>query len=723
MRRALITGVGGQDGSYLSEHLISLGYEVHGIIRRQSVAENQDARVKHLEGIAQFHYGDLLDVFSLQRVMRLVMPDEIYNLSAMSHVRISFDIPSFTIQTNALGVLNMLEVWRQVCPSAHFYQASSSEMFGSSVDEDGYQRETTPMHPTSPYGCAKVLGFNLVRHYRAAYGLFAANGVLFNHETMVEQSPVIARKDGSPAIDVLPICDAVDFVNRAQATYQSAEVHGLQVWGGSGWTRVKYASAYPHDLVGDNKHPRHVNARCGIYMATGSHVVFLAKGEERATSDLRCGDHMETVALPETGGHPSSISEEEAEMLGMMVADGSVSYKQGASLWLVHAKFTKRSSQLRDRFALLWHSVSGGSVTPYCSPNPGELAPAVPQLALTGAPDYLRGLDLYTSHRHKRIPKRVLNASHEAQLAFLRGYNACDGLKKGHGRYEFKSWKTNSPTLAMGLWLLADNVLPTQQKNVNLEFPKEGSLGPGPYYMINLHAPRVVGEKERVVLDLLSQGVSQREIERRTGISRTFVRKIARGGHESVLRGLELPFTEIKKIVDVPEYSGWFYDLETESGEFVAGIGNIHVHNSPRRGANFVTRKVVKGAVAIKLGRQKNLRLGNLDSFRDWGHAADYVKAMHLILNHEKPDDFVVATGETHSVRQMCEYVFKRLGLDYNDHVAIDGKFVRPQELSYLRGDSSKARRTLGWEPSYTFEQLMDEMVDAELAYQKSHEG
>lgn len=316
--RALITGIGGQDGSYLTEHLLGLGYEVHGIIRRASVPEHQDSRLKHLKGAAPLHYGDLLDVFSLRRIFEEVQPDEVYNLASQSHVRISFDVPAFTIQTNAIGVLNMLETFRLVCPKGKIYQASSSEMFGGSIDADGFQRETTPMHPVSPYGCAKVLGFNLIRHYRVAYNLFAANGVLFNHE-------------------------------------------------------------------------------------------------------------------------------------------------------------------------------------------------------------------------------------------------------------------------------------------------------------------------------------------------------------------------------------------------------------SSRRGANFVTQKVVKGAVDIHLGLRDKLELGNMDAHRDWGHSKDYVRAMHLILQHDAPDDFVIATGKTHSVRDMCRHVFQHLKMNYRDYIVQNPRFMRPQELDRLCGDASKARRVLGWEPTYTFESMLEEMIEAEL--------
>ncbi len=315
-KRALITGIAGQDGSYLSEYLLSLGYEVHGIIRRHSVAENQNHRL-HKIGLNDkiyTYYGDLLDYPSLVRIMQAARPDEIYNLGAMSHVRVSFDMPSFTIQTNALGVLNMLEVYRTMFPKARFYQASSSEMFGNSIDEDGVQRLSTPMNPVSPYGCAKVMGYNLVRHYRHAYKLHACNGILFNHE-------------------------------------------------------------------------------------------------------------------------------------------------------------------------------------------------------------------------------------------------------------------------------------------------------------------------------------------------------------------------------------------------------------SPRRGSNFVTNKVVKGAVLIKKGLEDNLELGNMDSYRDWGHSKDYVRAMHKIVNHDVADEFIVATGETHSVRDLCEIVFNKLDMDYRDYIVQNPKYMRPEELKYLKGDSSKARKVLGWKPEYTFETMLDEMI------------
>ena len=145
--------------------------------------------------------------------------------------------------------------------------------------------------------------------------------------------------------------------------------------------------------------------------------------------------------------------------------------------------------------------------------------------------------------------------------------------------------------------------------------------------------------------------------------------------------------------------------------------GILFNHESPRRGSNFVTNKVIKSAVEIKLGIKKKLFLGNLDSFRDWGHSKDYIRAMYLILKHNKPDDFVIATGHTRSIRQLCEVVFNNLNLDYKKYVRQQKKFLRPEELKYLKGDSSKARKVLKWKPEISFEQMIHEMTDFWIKY------
>ena len=196
-KRALITGITGQDGSYLAELLLEKGYEVHGIIRRSSSFNTQ--RIDHIYRDAHdpksrlfLVHGDLSDSSSLNTILRNVAPDEIYNLGAQSHVRVSFDTPEYTTDVTALGTIRILEAIREVGIKPKFYQASSSEMFGRVVETP--QSETTPFHPRSPYACAKVFAYFATVNYREAYDLFACNGILFNHESERRGETFVTRK-------------------------------------------------------------------------------------------------------------------------------------------------------------------------------------------------------------------------------------------------------------------------------------------------------------------------------------------------------------------------------------------------------------------------------------------------------------------------------------------------------------------------------------------------
>jgi GDPmannose 4,6-dehydratase len=189
MNRALITGIGGQDGSYLSELLLSKGYEVHGILRRSSI--HNTGNIDHISNSLWLHYGDLTDSTSLTRIIREVKPDEVYNLAAQSQVRISFDTPEFTTDVAAGGTLRLLAAIKANHPSAKFYQASTSEMFGKVVETP--QNETTPFYPRSPYGVAKLCAYWTTVNYREM-GLFACNGILFNHESPRRGETFISRK-------------------------------------------------------------------------------------------------------------------------------------------------------------------------------------------------------------------------------------------------------------------------------------------------------------------------------------------------------------------------------------------------------------------------------------------------------------------------------------------------------------------------------------------------
>lgn len=203
-KRALITGINGQDGSYLAELLLSKGYEVFGTVKRNSVSENQTYRLDQIYDQIKGNliYADLLDVPSLLHALKISKPQEVYNLAAQSHVRISFDQPVYTAQATGIGTLNLLEAIRIYDSGIKVYQASSSEMFGNSIDPDGFQRETTPMNPVSPYGCAKVFSYNICRNYRNSYGMHISNGILFNHESPRRGTNFVTNKVAKAAVEI-----------------------------------------------------------------------------------------------------------------------------------------------------------------------------------------------------------------------------------------------------------------------------------------------------------------------------------------------------------------------------------------------------------------------------------------------------------------------------------------------------------------------------------------
>ena len=282
---------------------------------------------------------------------------------------------------------------------------------------------------------------------------------------------------------------------------------------------------------------------------------------------------------------------------------------------------------------------------------------------------YLRSLLYDKRTKHKKVPKLILNSDIKVQQAFLDGYNMADGLKKDSTTYTYKSFKTNSPLLAQGLLYLINRVT-KQDWNIN-PFIQNNKI----YYQINLLSDNRVGEK---------------------------------GAH------LKLPHNEIKKIIDKEEENQHVYDIETGTGRVMAGVGSMIVGNSPRRGETFVTRKISMAAAKIKLGLQDELYLGNLEAYRDWGSAKDYVEAMWLMLQQEVPDDYVISTGETHTVKEFLDEVFKHAGLDPAEYVKTDERLFRKHEVPYLLGDSSKAERILGWKPKTTFKALTKEMFEAD---------
>jgi GDPmannose 4,6-dehydratase len=656
-RRALITGITGQDGSYLADLLLEKEYEVHGMVRRAST-EKFD-RIEHLRDRVTFHQGDLLDHRSLVDALRASQPTEIYNLAAMSFVAVSWIQPTLTAEFTGVGVTRLLEAMREVCPDARFYQASSSEMFGKVREVP--QTEMTPFYPRSPYGVAKAYGHFITVNYRESYDLHATSGILFNHESVCENCPLLVREHG--VVLVKTPSDLAPVRTRGASSQSFEPEHLLEIWDGEQWTVVTAITA-TRRRAGDPEHRLlSIQARGGCVEVTAHHNMLDADREKVAAYEVQPGDELALAEqMPKVAGW-TLASDELAELLGLMAADGWVARDGGS------ARFINNDLGLRLRVATLWSRLFLGSSREGVGSSGFNADAVVERVDLTGnrhAASWLRE-QLYTRTGHKQVPPLILNATLDAQKAFLRGYYDGDGLKRGNG----ESVKTNSGVLAQGLcWLYH---LQGQPASVYVE-----QRGPSTYYQLNLFSRVRVGGK---------------------------------GQH------LRKDPAEVRRVVPANVSDDeWTFDIETESGVFCAGVGRLVISNSPRRGLEFVTRKITWHAAAIKLGLASELRLGNLDAERDWGYAKDYVEAMWLMLQQDAAEDYVIATGEAHSVRECCQIAFDEAGLgDWERYVVIDPAFVRPAEVDHLIGDASKAARDLGWKPKTSFEELIQLMTRADL--------
>ncbi|MEO1665526.1 MAG: GDP-mannose 4,6-dehydratase [Chloroflexota bacterium] len=453
-------------------------------------------------------------------------------------------------------------------------------------------------------------------------------------------------------------------LQRKGKSQQTFDVPNLDIWDGEKWTRVKAITATARRTTDPDHNMLSIEARGGVVEVTAHHHMLNADWQTVTARDVQADDHLAMANCFPEPLNWTVLTCEMAEFLGLMTADGYI-HEEGK------AQFTNNDPTVRDRVALLWSRLFMGTSSADNWPSGFNSDNDVWQLRLNGNRAVGRWLreELYNGKREKRVPKVILNASRDVQNAYLHGYYAGDSLKAGKG----DSIKTTSAVLAQGLcWLYANQ---GRQSSVYVEH-----RGDKRCYQINLSSANQLGQK---------------------------------GQH------LRKPASEVRMLNDKND-AKWVFDLETESGVFAAGVGRVVVHNSPRRGLEFVTRKVTYHAAKIKLGLTDTLPLGNLDAERDWGFAGDYVKAMWMMLQQDSPDDFVVATGQTHTVQRLVEVAFDCVDLNWKDYVTQDPRFMRPAEVDLLIGDPSKAGEVLGWEPQVTFEQLIQMMVEADVKLLKA---
>ena len=649
-KRALITGITGQDGSYLAEFLLHQGYTVIGMVRRTSTLNFE--RIKHIQPHLTLVTGDLADEISLISILREHRPNEVYNLAAQSFVQTSWAQPVFTGETTAIGVTRMLDAVRLVDPSIRFYQASSSEMFGKVQEVP--QTETTSFYPRSPYGVAKVYGHWITVNYRESYDMFACSGILFNHECVSEQTPLLVRQAG--LVDVVTPT-ALVALQRKGASQQTFALPNLEIWDGEAWTPVQAITATRRRNDDADHAMLAIQTRGGVVTVTAHHHMLDADHEVRAARTLAVGDHLALApTFPPTPAW-TILTPELAELLGLLTAGGTVD----ANGLL---QFTSPNPALGQRVSELWSRLFLGPTSLHIHPAATHAASRLMQHDLSGDHTLGRWLreQLYTAAGDKRVPQLILNSNSALQQVFLDGYAAGEGQPTSNETRR----KTLSAVLAQGLcWLYAN-----QGRACTVAVAYQGEQA---VYELEFGAPALAGH------------------ERRSAAA------------------------TVRRITTPAAGEEWVFDLATDSGHFCAGVGRVIVHNSPRRGLEFVTRKISHAVARIMLGLDHELRLGNLDARRDWGFAGDYIEAMWRMLQQAHPDDYVVATGETHAVREFCELAFSHVGLDYTKYVVMDERFMRPAEVDLLIGDFTKARTILGWTPKTSFPDLVRMMVDADL--------
>jgi GDP-D-mannose dehydratase len=657
--RVLITGITGFVGSHLAELALAEGAEVVGSLRGRSNTEH----IEHIRDRLTLLESELRDVFSVRALLEQARPDYVVHLAAQSFVAASWHTPSETLFTNAICQMNLFEAMRQLGNDARFIVVGSSEEYGLVEPHELPIRETNPLRPLSPYAVSKVTQDLMGYQYFKSYGMHIVRARAFNH-SVGRHTPVLLRDDRTGLLDVRYISELRRYKPQG---YLGGELfddgtvvwdmrrHPVSVWADGRWSNVLHLSCHP--LRPGDRVLRLVSS-AGIVEVTGDHSV-MVPGPERhvaaSANTLAIGDRVSMVELPRADG--MWMHEDVAWLLGFFVAEGCITAGK--------VRMDNKDRKLLERCAetLLRHFGLDSQFV--------EGAQNVWRLSVRRPEEFARwlGPQVYASDRNKRVPKSVLNAQSDAKLAFLRGYNEGDGLRAGHGVYEFKSFKTKSPILALGLCYLVSNTT-RQRICLNTEVRATGT-----YYLINLNS----------------------------GIE----------GHARWGRHLEVPEDVLKKIEAVA-YEGEVWDFETEDHLFHAGLGRNLVHNTgPRRGEGFATSTFARQIALIEAGlHEPVVQVGDLKPTRDFSDVRDVVRAYWALLQRGVPGEvYNICSGVDHSIEWVLNFLLSQAKVS---HIQVheDAARLRPSDVPVLRGTAERLERATGWRPRITLEQTLTDLLE-----------
>src|SRR3989344_4483522 len=726
MKKALITGITGQDGSYLAKLLLEKGYEVHCIIRRASTFNT--GRIDHLykdphvNGVKLFlHYGDLSDGSNISRLLEKIKPDEIYHLGAQSHVRVSFDIPEYTADVTGLGTLRLLDAIKETGIKTKFYQACYSEDT-LALTSEGLKKYTDIKNGDLVYSInretreielkpvLKILEYDysgIMIHFKSRRMDIL---VTPHHKMLIENDGRLIN-----FIEAQKIPSLLKYSRTSNLSLPTA------VWRGKYISEIHFSKYINLKNRSDNTYR---NLLTSMRSEDFCYMLGLYVGDGYTKNDKKTKVKCSRKEFREYRGQKGQfISPEISELKEARYQSNFVQFALP-----ITDKSRNKLISILEKYNIKY-TVNDNTVNFSSYPLARMFK--------------LAGENVYS----KQIPEWILELSPELLCKVFEGLIDSDGYVRKI-KSERYSYTTVSPKLAKDFIELTYKInrIPT----LRIDRPKIS-------YFKKDH--RMCGHNNKPVYRISvahkkKNKIYKYNIKKEKYIGKVWCLEVKDNHNFLVYRNNQFAFSGnsssemFGKAHEIPlketsvfhprspygcakVYAYWITKNYRESYGLFACNGILFNHESPRRGETFVTRKITRELARIKLGKEQKLYLGNLDAKRDWGYAKDFVEGMWLMLQQDQPDDYILATNETHSVREFTEEAAKHLGFDlvWKDKglkekginkktgktiIEIDPRYFRPAEVDILQGDYSKAKKKLGWKPKVKFKELVKIMAKAD---------